>query len=186
MAERGAGVAVEDIAAASGVPRAVFYRYFSGKADLVAAVGRSVAQRVVTETTEAIDRAAEPKAMLAAGIDAYLAAIEASPELYWFVVAHRPAGPGTGDDLVEDYATVVGRHAARLIGDLRRAAGLDAGGAELWGFGVVGLVRAAADRWLIDGSMSREAVARYLTDLVWPGLSGAPVTSVRPGGRPEA
>jgi hypothetical protein len=54
-----------------------------------------------------------------------------------------------------------------------RQAGMDSGAAELWGFGIVGLARAAADRWLEQRTMSRAAVVRHLTDLVWPGLSGS-------------
>ena len=35
------------------------------------------------------------------------------------------------------------------------------------------MTRAAADRWLEDRIMSRSAVVRHLTDLVWPGLANA-------------
>ncbi len=45
---------------------------------------------------------------------------------------------------------------------------MDTGAAELWGFGIVGMVRAAADRWLEQGTMSRATVVRDLTELVWP------------------
>jgi hypothetical protein len=33
------------------------------------------------------------------------------------------------------------------------------------------MVRAATDRWLEQPSMSRQALAGYLSDLVWPGLA---------------
>ena len=72
-----------------------------------------------------------------------------------------------------DYATIVGLHATAVIGELMRQAGQDSGAAELWGFGIIGLVRAAADRWLEQRTMSRAAVVQYLTDLIWPGLSRA-------------
>jgi hypothetical protein len=73
---------------------------------------------------------------------------------------------------LDDYATIVGLHATAVIGDFLRAAGQDSGAAELWGFGIVGLVRAAADRWLEQPTMSRAAVVDYLTCLIWPGMSG--------------
>jgi hypothetical protein len=73
-----------------------------------------------------------------------------------------------------DYASTVGVHASRVIGDFMRIAGQDSGAAEPWGFAVVGMVRAATDRWLETQSMSREALVGYLTDLVWPGLVRAP------------
>jgi AcrR family transcriptional regulator len=161
---RGADIGMDDISRASGIAKPVFYRYFSDKADLFVAVGRTIGQLVVDETTAAIDAAGSPRAKLAAGIEAYLIGIESRPEVYRFVVQHRD---------LDDYASVVGLHATEVIGEFMRQAGLDSGAAELWGFGIVGLARAAADRWLEQKTMSREAVVTYLTDLLWPGLSGA-------------
>jgi AcrR family transcriptional regulator len=163
--EEGAGVGIDDIARASHIAKPIFYRYFRDKAELFIEVGRAVAESVVAETTAAIDAAQSPRAKLAAGIDAYLASIESRPDLYRFVLQHRD---------LDDYATIVGAHATAVIGEFMREAGQDSGAAELWGFGIVGLVRAAADRWLEQRTMSRAAVVRYLTDLIWPGLAGMP------------
>lgn len=165
VSEQGAGVGIDDIARASHIAKPIFYRYFRDKAELFIEVGRAVAETVVAETTAAIDAAQSPRSKLAAGIDAYLASIESRPELYRFVLQHRD---------LDDYATVVGLHATAVIGDFMRGAGQDSGAAELWGFGIVGLVRAAADRWLEQRTMSRAAVVDYLTDLIWPGLAGMP------------
>jgi AcrR family transcriptional regulator len=164
VSEHGAGVGMDDISKASGIAKPVFYRYFTDKADLFLEVGRTVAETVVAETTAAIDAAESPRAKLTAGIDAFLASIESRPEVYRFVTQHRD---------LDDYATIVGLHATGVIGAFMRQAGMDSGGAELWGFGIVGLARAAADRWLEQRTMSRAEVVRYLTDLVWPGLSGS-------------
>jgi AcrR family transcriptional regulator len=170
VSEHGAGVGMDDIARASHIAKPVFYRYFRDKAELFVEVGRAVGETVVAETTAAIDAAPTPRLKLAAGIDAYLASIESRPELYRFVLQYRDLG---------DYATIVGQHATAVIGDLMRQAGQDSGAAELWGFGIVGLVRAAADRWLEKRTMSRAAVVRYLTDLIWPGLVGMPAGQFR-------
>jgi AcrR family transcriptional regulator len=171
VADRGAGVGMDDIASASGIAKPVFYRYFTDKSDLFLAVGRAVAENVVAEVKSAIDGATEPRAKLEAGISAYIASIEDNPELYRFVAAHRVSGRSSGADLLGDYATVVGLHASRVIGEFLRAAGLDSGAADPWGFGIVGLVRSATDRWLDQKTMSREALVGYLTDMIWPGLS---------------
>ncbi len=152
---------MDDISRASGIAKPVFYRYFADKADLFLAIGRTAAEEVVAETIAAIDAADSPKAKLAAGIDAYLAIIESRPELYRFVARHPD---------LNDYTTIVGLHATGVISDFVRHAGLDSAAAELWGFGIVGMTRAAADRWLEDRSMSRSAVVHDLTELVWPGL----------------
>jgi AcrR family transcriptional regulator len=165
VSEQGAGVGIDDIARASNIAKPIFYRYFRDKVELFIEVGRAVAETVVAETTAAIDAAPSPRSKLAAGIDAYLASIESRPELYRFVLQHRD---------LDDYATIVGQHATAVIGEFMRQAGQDSGAAELWGFGIVGLVRAAADRWLEQRTMSRSAVVDYLTDLIWPGLAGMP------------
>jgi AcrR family transcriptional regulator len=178
VAERGALVGMDDIAAASGIAKPVFYRYFTDKSDLFLAVGRAVAENVVAEVMAAIDRAADPREKLEAGIDAYIATIEANPALYRFVAAHQ--SKRAGGDVLGDYASVVGVHASRVIGDFMRAAGLDSGAAEPWGFGIVGLARSATDRWLEQPTMSRAALVTYLTDLVWPGLSHS-AHSAEPG-----
>jgi AcrR family transcriptional regulator len=174
VAERGPGVGMDDIAAASGIAKPVFYRYFSDKSDLFVAAGHAVAEVVVAQTTAAIDAARSPRAKLAAGIGAYVASIEANPGLYRFAAAR----PAVGEGLLDDYASVVGTHAARVIGEFLRAAGMDSGAADPWGFGIVGLVRSATDRWLEHPTMSRDALVTYLTDLIWPGLSGSPAARV--------
>ncbi|HEY1653345.1 MAG TPA: TetR/AcrR family transcriptional regulator [Acidimicrobiales bacterium] len=163
VSELGADVGMDDISKTAGIAKPVFYRYFRDKADLFVEVGRIVAEQVVEETTIAIDAAESPRAKLAAGIDAYLRGIESRPELYRFAVRHRDLG---------DYVTIVGLHATRIIAEFLRQAELDAGAAELWGFGIVGLVRGAADRWLEERTMSRADVVRDLTDLIWPARSG--------------
>lgn len=175
VAERGPTVGMDDIASASGIAKPVFYRYFNDKSDLFLAVGRSVAESVVAETTDAIDQATSPRAKLEAGIDAYVASIEANPELYRFVAVHPLTGRSAGGDLLGDYASVVGLHASRVIGEFMREAGIDSGAADPWGFGIVGLVRSATDRWLEQPTMSRASLVSYLTDLVWLGLASAAI-----------
>lgn len=177
VAERGPAIGMDDISSASGIAKPVFYRYFADKGDLFLAVGREVAERVVAEVTAAIDRADSPRAKLEAGIEAYIVGIEANPSLYQFVAANPAQARATRGDLLGDYATTVGLHAARVIGEILRQAGFDSGSAEPWGFGIVGMVRAATDHWLEAPTMSRADLVRYLTDLVWPGLA-------RPGGSP--
>jgi hypothetical protein len=143
-------------------------------------VGRAVAESVVAETTAAINQASSPRAKLEAGIGAYVASVEANPELYRFAAARPATRRSPGGDLLDDYASVVGLHAARVIGEFMREAGLDSGAADPWGFGIVGLVRSATDRWLEQPTMSRAALVTYLTDLVWPGLAKETGLSAQP------
>ncbi len=163
VSDLGPDVGMDDISKASGIAKPVFYRYFKDKGDLFLEVGRTAAEQVVQETTIAIDAATTPRAKLAAGIDAYLGGIESRPELYRFAIRHRD---------LEDYVTIVGLHATGVIAELMQQTETDASAAELWGFGIVGMVRAATDRWLEHRTMSRAAVVRHLTDLIWPRASG--------------
>lgn len=178
--ERGALLGMDDVAAVSGVTKPVFYRYFSDKADLFRAVGRWAAEDVVAEVELVVGLQSEPRDMLVAGINAFLTRLEVDGELYRFVL-HPPLGKGDVDDTVGDYSTVLGLRIARIIGDRLREAGLDSGAAEPWGFGIVGTVRAAGERWLDNRTMSREALSAYLVELLWGGLLGAVARSVPAG-----
>ncbi len=178
----GADVGMDDIAAATGIAKQVFYRYFSDKADLQRAVSHAAARAVVREITRCIAEFDAPQDMLREGIDCYLRIVQEQPELYRFVVS-VPAGPNRGD-VVDDYSTLLGVQVARVVGDLLRDAHLDAGAAEPWGFAIVGAVRSAADRWLANPTLTREALSAYLSACLWGGLSataggGARVVQLR-------
>lgn len=174
--ERGPGVDMDDVAAVSGVAKPVFYRYFRDKADLYRAVGSEVGERLVRDVTAAVDGTRDPRTMVAAGVETFLQAVEDDPHVYRFVL-QRPANAVA----VSDYSAVIGKHVSRATGDLLRLAGRDTGAAEPWGFAMVGAVRTAAERWLEEPTMSREALAGYLTDLLWAGVRTAPGSS---GDRP--
>jgi AcrR family transcriptional regulator len=169
----GADVSMDDIAAHSGIAKPIYYRYFADKADIHAAVGQTVARGVVDLVTTAVDQPGSARERLAAGIEAYVTSVEADPEIYRFVVHAAPHSSAGAVDTVQDFATVVGLHAGRVIEDLLRQAGKDAGAAEVWGFALVGMVRAAVDRWLENRSITRAALVAYLTDLVVPGFTAA-------------
>ena len=170
----GAGIDMDDVAAASGVAKPIFYRYFKDKADLFLSVGREVGERLVAEVVAALEGTENPRAMMAAAVDTFLRAVENDPEVYRFVL-QRPANAATASD----YSAVISKHASRVIGDMLRDVGLDAGAAEPWGFGMVGAVRSAAERWLDEPTMSRAALAGYLTNLLWAGARHAPGVTPR-------
>jgi AcrR family transcriptional regulator len=61
---------------------------------------------------------------------------------------------------------------ARTLGDALRRAGFDAGGAEPWAHALVGLGVSTAEWWLERQTMSKDAVADYLTAFIWHALDG--------------
>ncbi|ALE75706.1 TetR family transcriptional regulator [Pseudonocardia sp. EC080625-04] len=184
----GAGIGMDEIAAAAGTSKTVIYRHFGDRAGLYTAICESVAGVLLAEVRRATGEALSddrlgPRAAVAAGVDAYLRLIEIDPELYRFVV-HRPLlVQGNGNrrsadtetpDPVNDLVTVIGDEIAVVIGDNLRTEGSDGhAAARFWGHAIVGLVRGAADDWLArpDGT-TRERLTAHLTDLAWSGLSG--------------
>lgn len=178
----GAGVSVAEIAARAGITKPVLYRHFADRADLQRAVGERAAEMLMERVVPALAAELDPRAQVAAIVDAFLAGIEDEPELWRFVV-HNPAERGPGAEIVDDAREHIARLLTTLIGDRLRAAGHDSGGAEVWAHGLVGMVESAGDWWLERRTMSRSAVAGYLTTLIWGGLAGlldaAPPTPVR-------
>jgi AcrR family transcriptional regulator len=170
VGRHGAGVGMEEIAAAAGTSKTVVYRHFADRTDLHVAVCARVAGQLLTKLREAMRSSDDPREMVAAAIETYLAFLEADPELYRFVVH----GTGAGDsDPIGNLGSLVGEQAAAQVAVALAQAGRDAAAAEPWGHGVVGMVRAAADWWLsADRPMIRNVLAAHLTDLAWAGLSG--------------
>ncbi len=173
VATHGAGVGMEEIAAAAGTSKTVVYRYFADRTELHAAVCARVAARLLTELREALLSSPSPRHMLAAAIETYLAFLEADPELYRFVVHGGPAGRPPDGDPITSLSALVGDQAAALTATALEQAGRDPAAAAPWGHGLVGLVRSAADWWLqAERPMPRTELAAHLTDLAWAGLSG--------------
>lgn len=172
---------MEQVARVAGVSKPVLYRYFADKSELWVAVGEHVARLVVEAVEPAIARVREERALIAAAIDAYLGAIAALPQLYTFVMGHHDI-PGMRH-LVSGSTHTVAAGLARVIGDRLRAVGLDAGPAQPWAVGLVGMVQAVGDWWMRHGQpMSREALTDYLTTLLWQGFAGVVAAADLPGG----
>lgn len=160
-----AGIAT--IAAEAGVTKPVLYRYFADKDELHAAVGGWGADELLGRMLPAILTEAPIRERVARGVDAYLATIEEHREVFRLLVRHRAGGNALADGKEQIAAAF-----ARVIGDTMRSLGVDAGGAEPLAQGLVGLGLATGEWWLERQTMSRAAVAGYLTSFVWHALEG--------------
>jgi AcrR family transcriptional regulator len=178
----GPRVSMDDIAAEAGVSKPIVYRQFEHKADLYLLIARQTADRLLVELSAELEGDHEPQAHVAAVIDAYLRFIEAEPQLYRFLVSRAFLDTPLHADPVTDFASAVGLAVGRQIGERLRAAGLDSGGAEAWGYGLVGYVERAAAWWLDRQTMSREALRDYLSALVWNGFAGLLAGADQPRG----
>lgn len=193
--QHGAAVGMDDIATAAGTSKTVFYRHFTDRSGLYAAVAARVDALILRDVTTALGSAepgaeqvgsehvgsvqigtaeGSPRRLIAAAIDSYLRLVERDPEVYRFIVnaplLDRPAG---GDPAGQVTSHIAAQMSA-VVSTALEAAGRDTTAAVVWGPGLVGMVRAAADQWLAaPDPMPREALAEHLTDLAWGGLSSA-------------
>ena len=104
---------------------------------------------------------------IADATDGYLATLEEHPQVFLLLVRHR------GADALADGKAAIAAAFTRFIGDTLRDLGVDAAGAEPWAQGMVGLGLSTGEWWLERRTMSRAAVAQYLSAFVWHALDGA-------------
>ena len=169
---------MEEIAAEAGTSKTVVYRHFSDRTELYVAVCTRVASQLLPKLRDSIESSDQPRQMVAAAIETYLAFLEADPELYRFVVHQQVLDRPADRDPISNLSDLVGDQAAAIVGLALERAGHDPRAAGPWGHGVVGMVRSAADWWLrSDRPMLRGELAAHLTDLAWAGLSGVVPTA---------
>ncbi|MGE9808114.1 TetR/AcrR family transcriptional regulator [Janibacter sp. G1551] len=179
--ERGAAVGMDDIAAAAGTSKTVYYRHFTDRNGLYQAIADKVDAIVLRDVTRALGEtgtdltevAGDPRRLVAAAIDSYLALVEKDPEVYRFIVSAPLVDRSAG--LADPAQTVTGRiehQIAAVITAELQAQGADVAPAAIWGTAIVGLVRAAADGWIDRGPerMPRQDLCDHLTTLAWGGL----------------
>ncbi|PNI09879.1 TetR family transcriptional regulator [Arthrobacter sp. AFG7.2] len=146
----GSDASMEDIAAAAGTSKSVFYRYFGDKAGLQQAVGEVVLSQMQRRIQEAAQSADTPREGLLAMVSAYLQMAATSPNVYTFVTRYGSGDPegASGavsgalghffDAVAEMIATPMRSH----LGDSREAV------IGYWPKAAIGLVRNAGEQWL--------------------------------------
>jgi AcrR family transcriptional regulator len=178
---RGAGASMDEIATEAGISKPILYRHFGDKDGLHRALAERYVEALLGEL-RASRVAGDPRANIAAGIDAYLAFIEREPEGYRFVLS-AAAQPRTSA-IVDEFRRRLAVDCAFATAEQLRRAGLDPEVAEPWAYGVVGLVRAIGIWWLETRAVSRERLVEHMTTLLWDGFSRliAPVEQGVAGG----
>ncbi|MEC5180643.1 TetR/AcrR family transcriptional regulator [Arthrobacter sp. CG_A4] len=154
----GSEASMEDIAAAAGTSKSVFYRYFGDKAGLQQAVGEVVLSQMQRRIQEAVQGAQTPGEGLLAMVSAYLQMAETSPNVYTFVTRYAPAGAdGAAGSAAGSIATAGALgHFFAAISDMiarpMRSHLGDSAGRETaigyWPNAAIGLVRNAGEQWL--------------------------------------
>ena len=170
----GPDVSMDEIAAEASTAKPVLYRYFGDKGGLYQALAQRYVQQVMAAVRDALEEQEEsgPRARLEAGIDAYLAMVEDSPEVYRFLMHRAVTERAEAQATVGDFIRALGGELAAVLAEDLRSRGLDAHAAEPWARGIVGMVQVAGDWWLEQKSMTRHRLVEHLVTLVWIGLAG--------------
>ncbi|MGW1027239.1 TetR family transcriptional regulator [Streptomyces sp. NPDC002577] len=172
----GPGASMNAIAAEAGITKPILYRHFGDKGGLYAALAKRHTDALLASLRAALDAPAERRERVEATLDTYLAAIEARPQVYRFLM--HPAEAGSAGEPGFD----VGRHSAPLLRRLGEelatviAERVDLGPesqqlARVWGHGIVGMMHAAGDWWLGERPCTRAELVRSLADLLWGRLA---------------
>ncbi|TVL87862.1 TetR family transcriptional regulator [Streptomyces sp. SAJ15] len=176
----GPDASMNAIAAEAGITKPILYRHFGDKGGLYRALAERHTDALLSALRAALDAPSDRRERVEATLDTYLAAIEARPQVYRFLMH-----PADGDQHVEpDPGFDVGRHSTPLLRRMGEELAeviiervdLGSDGAELaraWGHGIVGMMYAAGDWWLRERPFPRAQLVRHLTDLLWGRLAQA-------------
>ncbi len=162
----GPDIAMDEIATLAGTSKSIYYRYFTDKAALQEAIGAVVVAQMHEALAQAAGTAPTPRAALRAMVDQYLTTVEASPNVYRFVI--RPgevAADAPVRRFLPDVAALVARPFAGELAD-------DARLLEAWAVGAVGFVRGVGEWWLdLDPAdrPPRADVVDRITTWLWTG-----------------
>ncbi|MDQ1437897.1 MAG: hypothetical protein QOK43_1526 [Acidimicrobiaceae bacterium] len=170
----GAGLSMEEMAAAAGVTKPILYRHFGDRGGLVLALAERFSVRLMADLQQVLSRPTDnPRDTLVGTIDAFIRFLERDPEVYRFLVQRAVSG---GDEAaaaaLDGFLRRIGQEVAVVLGEQLHAAGRDAGGAEPLAHGIVGFVYGAGDWWVERRSMSRARLVEYLANTLWSGFEG--------------
>ncbi|SDK19412.1 TetR family transcriptional regulator [Streptomyces indicus] len=174
----GPGASMNAIAAEAGITKPILYRHFGDKGGLYRALAVRHTDALLDALRAALDAPAERRERVEATLDTYLAAIEANPQVYRFLM-HPAEGASQGEagfDVGLHSAPLLRRLGEELAKVIEERVDLGPESAELarvWGHGIVGMMHAAGDWWLGERPCSRAQLVRSLADLLWGRLAAA-------------
>ncbi|MFE4367994.1 TetR family transcriptional regulator [Streptomyces sp. NPDC056835] len=174
------------IAAEAGITKPILYRHFGDKGGLYRALAKRHTDALLDALRTALDAPAERRRRVEATLDTYLAAIEARPQVYRFLMhpAEDAQAPEQGFDVGRHSAPLLRRLGEELAKVIEERVDLGPDSEQLsrvWGHGIVGMMHGAGDWWLGERPCSREQLVRSLADLLWGRLADVSDRAGGPG-----
>ncbi|MFJ8000445.1 TetR family transcriptional regulator [Streptomyces sp. NPDC096310] len=182
----GPGASMNAIAAEAGITKPILYRHFGDKGGLYRALAKRHTDALLDALRAALDAPAGRRERVEATLDTYLAAIEARPQVYRFLMhpAEDTPLPEQGFDIGRHSAPLLRRLGEELAKVIEERVDLGPGSEQLarvWGHGIVGMMHGAGDWWLGERPCSRAQLVRSLADLLWGRLAAVDDRAGGPG-----
>lgn len=166
---------VADIARGAGVTKPMLYRHFQGgKSEIFLAVLEGHLNSLVRRLWEAIASSKRPRDRLYLGVDAYLRFVEEEPEGFRLMTDSSPEVDSEVGRRLSESRNVIVAGLTNTLSDVMGGLGLDAEGAPIYAYALLGAVESVAKWWIEDKTPDRERMVDYILALVWRGFDGLP------------
>lgn len=163
------------IAAEIGLTKPVVYRSLGDKAELSAALGRRVGERLAGELGAALVSSGSLDEVVAGAIDVFCRFVDEDTNLYRFVVhgaigtRRKDSSEGT-DPSDRSLVSRLGGEIDAALRDALTRADADPAIADTWAYAILGAVFAATEHWLHHRHITRPQLVAHLVDLITPAL----------------
>jgi AcrR family transcriptional regulator len=164
IAEQGAEVSVEDIAARVGVARTRLYRHFTDRADLERAITARVTQLVVDHMDALWHPRGSARQMITGAIGGYVGWLDANRNLHRYLLGHAGA-----DDDPGSYPAVrrtVAEHLTGIFGGYLGIVGVEPAVTTDLAHAVVGMVESVARRRMTAEGASADETSETVAEVV--------------------
>jgi AcrR family transcriptional regulator len=166
----GPDVSMDAMAAEAGVTKPILYRHFGDKDGLYVALAERHVATLFDLVSATLSRHGDPRDVLVASIDAFLAFIERDAAVYHFLMRRAAADQPELQTVLQDFKAQCAQSIAVLLFERFSARGVDPEAIEPWTHGLVGASTSVAEWWIETRTMPREEVARHLAALFQGGM----------------